>query len=270
MIPNVIHFVFGLSPDFGGKPFSLVHHLAVRSAYEVNRPDKIYLHCKHRPSGEWWDRSLPYLDLVDLEPPTAVAGVPIEHVAHRADVARLDILCAQGGIYLDLDVLCVRPFTPLLDHQVVLGAQESIDPAAPGGPLRRDGLCASVILAEPGAEFMRTWRDGLDPAKSLWSGFRSTGYDEHWDEYSVRYPEMLANRHPDLVHVEGHRSFFWPSWNAPGLSMLFDEGDEEFPDAYCHHLWEMNAWEPYLKDLSIANLKRGKTPFSRLAGRFLD
>jgi hypothetical protein len=27
MIPNILHFVFGMAPDFGGKPFSLPHYL---------------------------------------------------------------------------------------------------------------------------------------------------------------------------------------------------------------------------------------------------
>ncbi len=60
MIPNVIHFCFGLSQDHGGKPFSLVHYLAVRSAVEVNRPDAVRFYYCYEPSGEWWERARPY------------------------------------------------------------------------------------------------------------------------------------------------------------------------------------------------------------------
>jgi hypothetical protein len=35
-IPNVFHFAFGFQSDFGGKPFGLVHYLAIKSACEVN------------------------------------------------------------------------------------------------------------------------------------------------------------------------------------------------------------------------------------------
>ncbi len=55
MIPNLVHFLFGLKADFGGKPFSLVHYLAVKSAYEVQRPTAIYVHYIHLPTGHWWE-----------------------------------------------------------------------------------------------------------------------------------------------------------------------------------------------------------------------
>lgn len=58
-IPNIIHFVFGLSPDFGGRSFSLIHYLAVKAAYECNKPEIIYLHYAHEPSGEGWDKAPP-------------------------------------------------------------------------------------------------------------------------------------------------------------------------------------------------------------------
>lgn len=267
MIPRTVHFIFGLSPDFGGKPFSLVHHLAVKSAFMVNRPDAIHLHYRYRPSGIWWERSLPYLRPVPLDPPTHIGGVPIRHVAHQADVARLQILREYGGIYLDMDVLCVRPLDALLHHRTVLGQQSSV---GPDGALRHEGLCNAVILAEPGAAFLDAWWDGMDPRTSLWSGFRSQGYDEYWDEYSVRYPDMLARRLPSQIHVEGPRSFFWPSWNDAGLRLLFEDGTQEFPEAFCHHLWESPAWDRYLRHLTEADIMTGKSPFSALARRFLE
>ena len=33
-MPRIAHFIFGLRPDFGGKAFSLVHYLAIRSAHD--------------------------------------------------------------------------------------------------------------------------------------------------------------------------------------------------------------------------------------------
>ena len=48
MIPNKLHFVFGLSETFGGKPWSLCHYLAVKSAIELNNPEKAYLYYKYK------------------------------------------------------------------------------------------------------------------------------------------------------------------------------------------------------------------------------
>ena len=50
-IPNIFHFCFGFTPDFGGKPFSLVHYLAVKSAHEVNKPDMMHFYHKYEPTG---------------------------------------------------------------------------------------------------------------------------------------------------------------------------------------------------------------------------
>jgi len=54
---SIIHFCFGMTPDFGGRPFSLSHYLAVRSAWEVLKPERMMLHCRYVPTGEWWERA---------------------------------------------------------------------------------------------------------------------------------------------------------------------------------------------------------------------
>src|SRR5262249_17958618 len=134
------------------------------------------------------------------------------------------------------------------------------------------GICNAVILSAPNAEFGRRWLEGFDPARSLWRGFRSKGFDRYWNEYSVRYPAFLASCFPNDVRVEGPFSFFFPLW-APQQLQCFFRGDRrtrrdtsrhpawEFPTellkrAYCHHLWQSFSWEPYLKNLSLAKLKR--------------
>jgi len=192
--------------------------------------------------------------------PHAGHVLPADQHRRTAASPRLELLYEHGGIYLDLDVICVRPFTPLLDNQCVLGIQKSREV---------DGLCASVILAAPKATFLRRWLDGFDPSLSLWAGFRSTGEDRYWDEYSVRYPSMLARRHPTEVHVEGYRSFFWPSWRPEGLRLMFETPGDGFPDAYCHHLWEQAAWSRYLEPLTVEELRHGRSNFAAIVRRFL-
>lgn len=187
MIPNVIHFCFGLSPDHGGKPFSLVHYLAVRSAVETNRPETVLFHYRYEPTGEWWERARPYLDLHPVEPLAALYGVPNPHYAHQADYIRLSALHEHGGIYLDMDVLCLRSFEPLRRHETVLGEE---------GKDGFYGLCNAVILSAPGSWFVSKWLEGFDPNTSLWKGFRSTGHDAYWNELSVRYPAYLARLYP--------------------------------------------------------------------------
>ena len=262
MVPNIAHVIFGLSPDFGGKPFSLAHYLAIESLRQVNRPERIYLYYRYEPSGEWWERCLPHVALVRFDPPQSIGGQVLLHPAHQADVARLQILYELGGIYLDLDTICVRSFQPLLDTDCVLGIEIA------DGHLM--GLCNAVILAAPRSTFIKRWLDGFDPATSRWRGFRSAGRDLHWNEYSVRYPAFLAHWYPGEVTIEGPRSFYSPSWSEEGLRKLFVlPPDTDDSDAYCHHLWESFSWDRYLRDLTRGSIMAGEDMYSRLAKGFL-
>lgn len=260
MIPNIAHFLYGFVPDFGGKAFSLVHFIAVKSAYVVNNPDCINFYYKYEPTGEWWERAKRYLNLVKVEPPTEISGSPLRHPAHQADVVRLQVLLEFGGIYLDIDTICMKPLTPLLQHQFVLGQQ---------GINGERGLGNAVILSEKGSSFAAEWLNGFDPRTSLWHGFRSTGFDEYWAEYSVRYPAFLANLMPEHIHVEKHDSFYWPLFYQHHLKWLFEEQGSSFENAYCHHLWETLSWKDYLENLSLERIRTVDTNFHIIVRRFL-
>lgn len=255
MIPNVVHFLY-----FGGKPFSLVHYLAVKSASVVNNPDRISWYCDNEPSGVWWEKAKPFVTVVPMTPPTEIGGRPLLHPAHQADVARLEVLRAHGGIYLDIDVICVRPFTPLLGERFVLGQE------AEGG---KHGLCNAVILSEREAFFARKWLEGFDPATSHWNGFRSRGRDEHWGEMSVRYPTFLASVHPDEIAIQDYRAFHWPTYSPDHLDWLFRKTGDAFAHAYCHHLWETVSWDRFLRDLTPEYIETVETNFTTIVRRFL-
>ena len=261
MIPNKFHFVFGLSEDFGGKPWKLCHYLSVKSALDLNKPDKAYLYYKHKPTGEWFEKIEDRLELVEIEPPKEIFGNPLLHVAHQTGVIRLQVLIEQGGIYMDVDTLSTKPFTPLLNNKCVLGTQ-----GTPNGFV--EGLCDGVILAEKGSEFLKHW---LLSYKS----HRSKGHDEYWAEHAVQMPYHLSQQYPDLLHIEPYTSFHYPLYhsNEPeashvGIKLIFEQ-DLKFDDAYCHHVWESISWKPYLENLTIDEIKNNDTTFNRIARRFL-
>jgi hypothetical protein len=251
VVPNVLHVVFGLAPDFGGRPFSLVHALALRSAWAVNRFDATLFHHAHEPTGPMWDWVRPRLERVRVTPPTEVFGRPVRRVEHQADVVRLDALLRHGGVYLDLDTLSVRPLAPLYHHASVLGREQT-----PGS--RIQGLCNAVILAEPGSSFVARWREAY-----------RTFDGDYWHVHSVVVPRLLAERAaPGEVHVEPPASFFCPSWDDAGLADLF-ERDLAFPLAYVHHLWAGRSWDRYLRDLDEPAVRQGTSTYARLARAFL-
>ncbi len=264
MIPNRIHFVFGLERGFGGKPFSFLHYLAVRSAYECNRPEVIKFHYTHEPEGEWWQRVKEYVTPVKVEPRKEIYGNKLVHYAHRADVLRLEVILQEGGIYLDTDVICLKPFAPLLKYDCVMGKEGRV------------GLCNAVIMAAPGAEFLHRWHDA-------YRSFRSKGRDEFWNEHSVMIPGRIAAENRALVHIEGRFSFFWPLYRDPvmlwgldaapgraGISLAVVQwiARKVLSRSFCVHLWATLWWERYLKDLSPEYLERADNNFSRLCKRF--
>lgn len=115
-IPPYLHYVFGLSPTFGDKPFAFLTYVCLSSALEILKPEVIYMHYVYEPTGWWWNEwkdrvaksGTTRLEMVKQRDVTSVFGRPIEHFAHKADVLRLEALRDHGGIYLDVDVLVVR------------------------------------------------------------------------------------------------------------------------------------------------------------------
>jgi hypothetical protein len=282
MIPNIIHFVFGLDKDFGGKPFSFLHYLAVYSAWKVNRPDKILFHYHYEPDTVWWKEAKPYVQLNKVDVPEEVFGNPISHFAHKADIIRLRQLMEHGGVYLDLDVLCLNPFSPLLSHRMVMAPQAG------------RGLCNAVLLAEAKSEFLAKWYDAY-----------RTFDKEVWDWHSVQLPFDLWRQHPDLIHVEGPYSFFYPLHDEPASMYLWSRRvshrykfswmhlrlqehsggparlrsplryiahtllpmmwhERRLSRAYCVHLWESVWWDMYLRDFSPAYILKGSSGFARV------
>lgn len=252
MIPNIFHFCYGLSEDFGGKPYSLVHYLAVKSAKEVNKPDEIFFYYAFEPEGKWWNETKKIVTAVKVNPPEEIFGNKLIHVAHKADILRLNVLLESGGIYLDLDTICKKPFRPLLNNKFVIGRQ---------GKWRKMGLCNAVMMSEKGSGFVKIW---IDEYKT----FRSKGKDKYWAEHSVKIPMLLFKKHPELLHVEPFDSFHFPLYYSSGLKKLF-ELNKNYPNAFCHHLWEGGSWDNYLKNLTIEDIRYKDTTYNIIARNFI-
>lgn len=253
-IPNVIHFVFGLDEHFGNKPFCMAHYIAIRSAYDVNHPDAIFFHCAYEPHSYWWDLAKPYVTVKKLVAPTEIFGNRLSSYAHMSDIVRLRILLSEGGIYLDIDTICLKPFAPLLSYPCVLGYQ-----TAPDGSV--EGLCNAVILAQAGSRFLREWYDS-------YTSFRGNTYSEpYWDEHSVQMPLSISTR-PELqdsIHIEPADSFFVPHWTK--LADLF-ERTVDYSSAFCLHLWESQSYDQYLAPMTADGLRHEST-YNQIARQYL-
>jgi len=246
VIPPLLHFTFGFK---AGDPFELWHYLAVATAVGVNKPQTTFVYYHHRPQGVWWEQLevLPSVVTEHVDPPRQIFDRPLCHFAHQSDVVRLCKLLDRGGIYLDMDTICVRPLTPLLQNECVMGVQ------------RGHGLCNAVIMAEPQSVFLTHWRDA-------YRTFRSTGVDRSYDEHSVLVPAVLAQTEQLRQHITvlDDRAFFFPLWTH--LELLFESTDMSlFENSYVVHLWELLTTEPWLRRITMQWLETSPCNYATMA-----
>ncbi|HUN73056.1 MAG TPA: glycosyltransferase [Steroidobacteraceae bacterium] len=255
MIPRILHYCFGMSRDFGGRPWSLMHYVGLQSAIDRIAPSRVHFYCEHEPRGPWWSLTRDRVNVIPIKAPRSIYGNPVVHYAHRADIVRLEKLIEYGGIYLDADVCVHRSFDDLLSHPVVL-AQERADSDR--------GLCNAVILAEPGARFLLRWH-------AEYQSFRSRGKDDFWIEHSVQAPSRLARQFPDELCVLPQTAFYWPSWDPEGIRLMFESTERlALTGSYATHLWESMTWERYLKDLVPGRVRAIDSNFHRWARPYLE
>jgi hypothetical protein len=256
MIPKVLHYCFGMSPDFGGKPWSLVHHVCLKSAVTHIKPTDVFFYCEYEPTGPWWELTRRMVTVKRIVAPREIFGNPLLHAAHRADAVRLEKLLAVGGIYLDADVFVHESFDRLLSHSAVLGEQR-VDGTVVG-------LCNAVILAEAEAPFLRRWH-------SEYRSFRSKGHDQYWDEHSVKLPYQLSKQFPEEITTLSDSAFFWPTFTPEDLALIFDSAAPiDISRAYATHLWETPAWQQYLEHLTPRRVRGKDTNFHSWARPMID
>lgn len=240
----------------------MVNYLSIKSTLIVNRPGKIYFYCDAEPSGQWWEKIKTYVEIVRYRPLEKIFGIPIKHPAHKADVARLEILLKKGGVYLDTDIICHKPFTPFLNYPVVLGEERRGEKSV--------GICSAVILAEKNAIFLQRWLEGFDPKRSLWKGFRSTGFDLYYAEMTTRYAKFLSTIYLEEVEVVGYKNFFYPTYADEDLHKFYETDEKmRIDEAFCYHLWGNSAWDSYLAGLTEEKIRKNDTNFARVVYPFL-
>lgn len=240
-IPDVVHFVFGLRPQ--DEPFHLVHHLAIASCREVVRPAEIVVHCGELPYGRYWDLVRPWVTLRRVAPVPEIsahryadAAIARYAYAHHADLIRLDALLEHGGLYADIDTLFLRrPADPLWDRSCVIGRERDV--LDPRTGRSRTSLSNALVMAEPGATFIRRWRDQLLDA-----------FDGSWAAHSCFLADDLARAHPDEVHVEPERTFHPYAPTIGDLRRLLVGRETDLEGITSIHLAAHLWWEESRRD----------------------
>lgn len=240
MIPKQIHYTFGFDENFCSKPLSRFHFWNILSAKKYNSEYEFVLHYIYSPvENEWWEniRQVCHLNKINV---SNINKLPFKYTEHKVDLFRIELLYNMGGVYFDLDVVCLKSMNNFLSKSCVMGLEHGND--------RIIGLCNAIVLSEQHSEFLRIWISEF-----------LIDYREQWEYNCVIMPHVLSQKYPNLIHVEPTESFFKFSWDGLGKKQLFDEINS-FEECYCVHLWEHKNY----KELTSLDIYKHDNTLSKI------
>lgn len=215
MIPNILHFVLISEKEFTND-FSYVYYISIYSAKLVNKPEKIFFYYNFLPKGLYWDLIKDFVILEKVSLPTHIGKKPLLHMAHKADIIRMNKLIERGGIYFDMDTISCTPYSHLLKYSCVLGIEN------------HGAICNAIMMTEPNHDFFKQWMDCYE------QHFDSNG----WGEASILLPWNLyhSNNNDKIVHLMDKDTFFNPDYRNP--EKIFQDTNNISDQLITLHLWQ--------------------------------
>lgn len=262
-IPKIVHIAWLENPEL-----DFMTYLTIRSAIVSIRPERINLHYTSlNETNEWFLQLRDHLYLVqhDLQKEYRKEVEENWEIQQITDLVRLDAIEKEGGIYLNKDVLALRPFDNLLNSNtdVVMGHQGA----------DRNALSNAVIVGRRGSAFIKRWRAGYG---------NFSAEEENYP--SSLLPKELSQQYPKEICALSPTAFFWPTWTKRHINYMHEHlSESEAKDfakkvvsnngrlhqnqmAYCG--WSQVASSD-LDGLDTESVRWYDTRFNILARRFL-
>lgn len=183
------------------------------------------------------------------------------HFAHKADIVRLEVLSAIGGLYFDIDTLTIsNPKKLIDDSKLVMGYETS----PRSGEIV--GLCNAIMSAPRGNEFVRVW---MNQTKYFWS----RGKDVFYAEFAVALPLTLSRmsrleKYIIALPAEDLFKFLFTEIE----SELFREMNSELLDLSVYppiiHLWESQT-QKVLDRVDVQYILSSRSFYAQIARRTL-
>jgi inositol phosphorylceramide mannosyltransferase catalytic subunit len=170
---------------------------------------------EHHPGWEmrlWTDEDLPSLGIGAREIERSRTLVEL------SDLVRHAILARHGGVYVDTDVECLRPFDPLL-----LGVRAFAGLEMPGR------LGTAVLGAVPGHRLFE--RAAAESRSTVGLGVHSI------DAVGPYFLSLLAEQEPSGLAIFARETFYPYLWDER------ERAAGPFPDSYAVHHWATGAFE---------------------------
>lgn len=206
------------------------------------------------PSWEhrvWREGDIAELDIPRRDQYDAYLRDGIWHGA--ADLARIAILDAVGGVYVDIDS---RPLRPLDDAPFMrsgfFAALEPPNPALPGR------VANGTIGSEPGHPILRTYRGIVEALERFWEPWDTVGGSalteamrvHRWEPLPARtfYPKAWSGK-PVRGSEQPYAEHFWATTNhgypVRAVVLVPRRAGDPVRDAnwdWCRRIWEQQGW----------------------------
>jgi len=229
-IPKIIHLLY-----FGETEFYNFHYRCIHSMIQYMPDYEIRIYNAREPTDEnvyWQDiKAHPRVRIHKMDAPQFYDGFELKHFQYKADVARLELLYEHGGVYLDIDMLIIRPFHDVFasGHSFYISEEREGANGRGSGP-----LINAFLAAKPKNEFIKLW---LNEFKS---GLRLGIWAHHIRDSN----KQLLERHPHYTHKYRIRVLEWKMfmplhWQDTEAFIQSEIVPYEFPpESYGTHLWE--------------------------------
>ena len=232
-VPNIVHLVWFYRDDHdvivhnydydeeGYSEFTFRQMVSALSILKFIQPCQILFWYDREPAGIHWQNfnhvvSDTKLKMMKITAPQYFMGKRVMDNRKRLDIVKFEVLKHFGGIYMDLDLVIVKPLRPLRCYDYTLGRED------------RDTLPSSLVLAVPQSPFVQKMIDHLK------NTFKNAD-ESTWYVHTLKYPHELSLRHPEWIHVEEN------TINAPSRRMAFHLFDNscliDWSNNYAVHLW---------------------------------
>jgi hypothetical protein len=236
-IPNVVHLIW-----FGEfyKTMKFIEYLCVKSILRVINPDKIRIHGDVKPfSDEYWDElsANPRVEWVQMERPLSrygqnFSGSPIQHVA---DVARLEVLYNEGGIYSDFDIIWVKPLDKFRYLDVDLIASNDITSYCNEFP---NSVQIGAFLAPPKSPFLLKWLQGYEKYHLFPGDYVAVSMCEPYKVYEKEPGRVYIDNRLQMIYFNGWSAFIprYTAVNQEDLQDFNNKLDWKNDGTYGYHL----------------------------------
>jgi hypothetical protein len=231
MIPDTIHFIYPVTPST--RPWSLVNHAALLLARKYQPKSQIIVWANEETPALRESASQSRAEVVHIDLPTEIGGVQIQYPQYISDVLRLQILYAQGGIYMDTDILLRMDVDDLRSiaqqhNRLVLSYENEA----------RTSICNALMVSPPKNAFIGAWLEAIPEALK----------SPTWAQGGVVLPVEL-NKRPELADSKVILNYKLACPLDLSRPWLFDPNLKEEASRRAGNANAIHVFETYWRDI---------------------